>query len=235
MAKETYRARVLANRLDTANIHELDVELVEPAEFHFKAGQFVTVPVAEKTLRSYSIASAPVDPRRLLLIVDVAPDGPGSRYFQELRAGDPICFQGPYGAFCLRDDTDRDLILVATGTGIAPVRGMLRDLCERGDMDRDIALFFGCRHREDLIFHEEFEALAGRHPRFAYHPTLSQPAAGSWDGMTGRVTAHLAHYLPSAAGRTAFVCGSKSMLKDVSDILVGLGMDKKKIKKEQFF
>jgi ferredoxin-NADP reductase len=53
--------------------------------------------------------------------------------------------------------------------------------------------------------------------------------------MTGRVTAHLAHYLPSAAGRTAFVCGSKSMLKDVSDILVGLGMDKKKIKKEQFF
>ena len=53
--------------------------------------------------------------------------------------------------------------------------------------------------------------------------------------VTGRVTAHLAHYLPSVAERTAFVCGSKGMLKDVGDILVGLGMDKKKIKKEPFF
>jgi ferredoxin-NADP reductase len=235
MAKETYQARVLANRLDTVKIHEIEVELVEPPEFHFKAGQFVTVPVAEKTLRSYSIASAPGDPRRLLIIVDIVPGGPGSRYFQELRAGDPISFQGPYGAFCLRDDTGRDLVLVATGTGIAPVRGILQDLCERGDMDRSIALFHGCRHREDLIFHEEFEELARRYPGFAYYPTLSQPAAGTWDGLTGRVTAHLAHYLSSVAGRTAFVCGSKEMLKDVGDILVGLGMDRKKIKKEQFF
>jgi Na+-transporting NADH:ubiquinone oxidoreductase subunit F len=235
MAKETYRARVLANRLDTAKIHEIDVALVEPPEFHFKAGQFVTVPVAEKTLRSYSIASPPTDPTRLLLIVDIAPAGPGARYFQELKAGDDLLFQGPYGAFCLRPDTDRDLILVATGSGIAPVRGMLRDLCDQRDMDRAIVLFFGCRHREDLIFHEEFVELARQYPGFVYHPTLSQPAAGSWGGMTGRVTAHLAHYLPSVDGRTAFVCGSKAMLKDVGDILVGLGMDKKKIKKEQFF
>ena len=235
MAKETYQARVASNRLNTSKIYETEVELVEPPEFRFKAGQFVTVPVAEKTLRSYSIASTPVDPKKILLIVDIAPGGPGSKYFENLRDGDPIAFQGPDGAFCLREDTDRELIFGATGTGIAPIRGMILDIYERGEHDRPMHLFYGCRHRADLIFHEELEALAAEHPNLHYYPTLSQPESGSWSGMTGRITAHMPHYLRSAEGKTAFLCGSKQMLKDVTEILVGLGMDKKKIKKEQFW
>jgi NAD(P)H-flavin reductase len=235
MAKETYQARVASNALNTSKVYETEVELVDPPEFRFKAGQFVTVPVAEKTLRSYSIASAPLDPKRILLIVDIAPGGPGSLYFQKLRAGDPIAFQGPYGAFCLREDTDRDLLFVATGTGIAPIRGMIQDIYERGEHDRPIHVFYGCRHRADLIFHEELEALAATHPALHYYPTLTQPENSGWEGMTGRVTAHIPHYVRSAEGKTAFLCGSKQMLKDVSDILINLGMDKKKIKKEQFW
>jgi NAD(P)H-flavin reductase len=235
MAKETYQARVSSNRLNTSKIYETEVELVEPPEFRFKAGQFVTVPVAEKTLRSYSIASPPFDQKRILLIVDIAPGGPGSLYFQNLRDGDAFAFQGPYGAFCLREDSDRELIFVATSTGIAPIRGMILDIYERGEHDRPMHLFYGCRHRADLIFHEELEALAASHPAFRYYPTLSQPEAGAWDGMSGRVTAHISHYLRSGEGKTALLCGSRQMLKDVTEILVNLGVDKKKIKKEQFW
>src|SRR5512138_1541662 len=114
MPKETYRARVESHRQTTPKAFETTLTLVDPPEFHFKAGQFVTVPVEDKVLRSYSIASTPSDPRRVLLVVDVSPAGPGSRFFEQLHAGDPFCFQGPYGAFVLREDTDRELLFVAT-------------------------------------------------------------------------------------------------------------------------
>jgi Na+-transporting NADH:ubiquinone oxidoreductase subunit F len=213
MAKETFQARVVSNRLSTAKIFETVLELVDPPTFSFKAGQFVTVPVGDKVLRSYSIASTPRDTKSLLLIVDISPDGPGSRFFAQLREGDAVAFQGPYGAFCVKEDTDQDLLLVATGTGIAPIRGMI----------------------VDLIFHEELLDLAAKHPNLTYYPTLSQPQNGEWDGMKGRVTAHLPHYVSQTNGKSAFLCGSKGMLKDVREILMGLGMDRKKIKQEQFF
>lgn len=234
MAKETYQARVLTNRLSTPKVFSTELELIEPAEFHFKAGQFITVPVGEKLLRSYSIASTPRDASHLLLIVDVAPGGPGSQFFHHLREGDAVSFQGPYGAFCLRDDSDPGLLFVATGTGIAPIRGILHDLYERSD-PRPITLFYGCRYHSDLIFHDEFLELAARHPTFTYYPTLTQPENGQWDGSVGRVTAHLPHFVHRVGGKTAFLCGSRQMLKDVTEILTGLGMDRKKIKKEQFY
>ena len=235
MAKETYQARVVSNRLTTPKIFETVLELVDPPSFSFKAGQFVTVPVADKVLRSYSIASTPKDEKSLLLIVDISPDGPGSRFFAQLREGDAVAFQGPYGAFCVKEDTDPELLLVATGTGIAPIRGMFVDLYEKGENDRPMTLFYGCRHRPDLIFHEELAELAASHPGLTYFPTLSQPENGDWHGMKGRVTAHLPHYVERVAGKSAFLCGSKGMLKDVREILMGLGMDRRKIKQEQFF
>jgi NAD(P)H-flavin reductase len=235
MAKATYQARVVANRLVTRKIFETELELVEPAEFHFKAGQFVTVPVGEKLLRSYSIACPPRSPKSLEFIVDVHPGGPGSLFFKHLREGDAVSFQGPYGAFWLRPDTQEELLFVATGTGIAPIRGMILDIYDRGEHDRPMSLHYGVRHRDELIYHEELQELADSHPEFTYYPTISQPEPGTWDGVVGRVTAHLPHYVTGVEGKTAFICGSKSMLVDVSEILIGLGMERKHIKKEQFF
>ena len=235
MAKETFHARVRSNQLATSKVYETWIELVDPAEFHFKAGQFVTIPVAEKTLRSYSIASPPRDPKEFLLIVDISPRGPGSLFFERLQAGDQVDFQGPYGAFWVRPDTDPELLFVATGTGIAPIRGMLHEIFDRGEAERPISLFYGVRHREERIFHDEFLAMASAHPAFHYYPTISQPAPGTWDGMVGRVTAHLPHYVREVEGMTAFLCGSKGMLKDVREMLMGRGLDRKKIKLEQFY
>jgi NAD(P)H-flavin reductase len=235
MAKATYQARVVANRLVTRKIFETVLELVDPPEFEFKAGQFVTVPVGEKLLRSYSIACPPRSPKLLEFIVDVSPGGPGSIFFEHLREGDAVSFQGPYGAFWLRPDTQEELLFIATGTGIAPIRGMILDIFDRGGQDRPMSLHYGVRHRDELIYHEELLELAEGNPKFTYYPTISQPEPGTWDGMVGRCTAHLPHYVTSVEGVTAFVCGSKNMLKDVSEILMGKGMERKHIKKEQFY
>jgi len=238
MAKETYAARCTANVLITPRVHEARIELVDPPQFAFKAGQFITVPVAEGVLRSYSIASAPEDPRWLKVAVDVQPGGPGSRFFASLQPGQELKFQGPYGAFVVRDDAHPHLVFVGTGTGIAPLRSMILDLERRGQGHRRMTLFFGVRFADDLMYHDEFLALAAKHPdTFTYIPSLSRPEGSDWPGDTGRVTTVIPRLLPPevAAEATAYLCGSKEMLKEVTEILVGLGMDRKQVKKEQFW
>ncbi len=236
MAKETYAARCGGNVLITPRVHEARIELVDPPEFHYKAGQFITVPVGD-VLRSYSICSPPDDPKALYVAVDVQPGGPGSRYFAALQPGDALKFQGPYGAFVIRDDALPHLLFIGTGTGVAPLRSMIHDLEAKGQGGRPMTLLFGVRYEDDLMYHEEFLQMAAKHPdTFTYHPTISRPAENTaWRGLTGRVTAIIPQVLPSLEGTTAYLCGSKEMLKDVTEILTGMGMDKKQIKREQFW
>ena len=236
MAKETYAARCTGNVLLTPRVYEACFHLVDPPRFAFKAGQFVTVPVAEGVLRSYSIVSPPEDPAWLKLAVDIQPGGPGSRFFATLVEGQDVKFQGPYGAFVVRDDALPHLLFVGTGTGIAPLRSMILDLEKRGLAHRRISLFFGVRFADDLMYHDEFLALAAKYPdTFRYVPTLSRPEDSHWPGESGRVTAVLPRLLKpeDVEGTTAYLCGSKEMLKEVTEILVGLGMDRKQVKKEQ--
>src|SRR5438874_1978975 len=120
--KETYVARCAANERITPRVYETRIELVEPVHFHYKAGQFITVPVEGPVLRSYSIASTPRDPGTVVVAVDVSPQGPGSRYFETLKPGDDLRFQGPYGAFVVQETAHPHLLFVGTGTGIAKSR-----------------------------------------------------------------------------------------------------------------
>jgi ferredoxin-NADP reductase len=236
MAKETYAARCGANVLITPRVQEARIELVDPPRFVYKAGQFITVPVADQVLRSYSICSPPDDPGSLVVAVDVQPGGPGSQFFARLKAGDELKFQGPYGAFVVRDDALPHLLFVGTGTGIAPLRSMILDLEAHGHGHRKMTLFFGVRYADDLMYHGEFLALAEKYPEtFTYYPSLSKPEGSDWPGHTGRVTATVPMLLQSTQDMTAYLCGSKEMLKEVTEILTGLGMDKKQIKREQFW
>ena len=236
MAKETYAARCSTNVLLTPRVYEARLELVDPPRFVYKAGQFITVPVGDQTLRSYSICSPPDDPRSLVVAVDIQPGGPGSKYFAGLQPGDDVKFQGPYGAFVVREDALSNLLFVGTGTGIAPLRAMILDLEAKGQGHRRITLFFGVRYSDDLMYHDEFLAMAAKYPdTFTYYPTLSKPEGSDWPGHTGRVTAIMPKLLTAIDDTTAYLCGSKEMLKDVTEFLTGLGMEKKQIKREQFW
>ncbi len=116
----------------THDVREIDLYLRDPAEIEFKAGQFISFeirpPGARPVVRPYSIVSPPQQSKIVTLLFNLVPGGPGSNYLFSLKEGEEVRFKGVAGSFYLRDDFSRDVLFVATGTGIAPIRSMLLDL-----------------------------------------------------------------------------------------------------------
>ena len=155
---QRFSAKVIAVRQLTHDVRQIDFRLMEPREIRFKAGQFVSFEVPDArtgrtVTRPYSIASAPSTPDRVSLLLNFVPDGPGSTYLFKLNEGDTTTFSGPAGNFYLRDDPERELLFVATGTGIAPIRSMLLANADRPQPSRTV-LFWGLRrvHMRDPSF-----------------------------------------------------------------------------------
>lgn len=152
----------------TAEVREIELELMAPPGISFAAGQFISFEVQAPEwpypiTRSYSIASNPDERRRITLLLNLVTGGRMSPYLFGLRVGDPVTFRGPLGTFCLRPG-GRDLLFVATGTGIAPMRSMLHSLASEKSARR-ITLFWGLRSRADLYYQAELAQLAERLPR----------------------------------------------------------------------
>lgn len=147
---------------------------------HFRAGQFLTfdLPVSDKRLhrwKSYSIASAPAGtPDFELCIVRMEGGLASSWLFDTVKPGQTLRFKGPEGGFVLPDPLTDDLVMICTGTGIAPFRSMLHDLDAKGWTDRRVHLIYGSRTREDLLYADEWLALREKHPDFRYTACLSR-------------------------------------------------------------
>ena len=211
----------------THDVRAIELRLLEPASITFKAGQFVSfeVPKAGQSrplTRPYSIASPPGQRDRILLVLNLVQGGPGSSYLFGLREGERTSFKGPAGAFYLRDDGARDLLFVATGTGIAPLRSMILAQLERGD-SRSVTLVWGLRSQRDLYWQEELTALAADHPKFSSVTMLSRPEPG-WQGERGRVTAWVDARISSVSNLAVYLCGGSGMIKDVTAGLNAKGL-----------
>ena len=227
MSIQTYTASVSRVRDLTHDVRELEMVLVEPKDLSFKPGQFISFEVRKEgfpvpVVRPYSIASPPAQQGRVTLVFNLVAGGPGSTYLYGLRVGDRTTFKGPAGSFYLKDDGTRDLLLVATGTGIAPIRSMILAQLER-QTSQALTLFWGLRSQRDLYYQEEFQSLAGQHPRFSFVATLSQPEAG-WTGVTGRVTALVQDRITSVRNLAAYLCGNGGMIREVTALLQGQGL-----------
>ena len=183
---KTYKARLVrALPLSTYTKH-LEFEVNEVERFGFVAGQWLSVKHkkadGEEITRAYSIASPPAENSRLAFCLNRVEGGFMSNYLCDLREGEEIQFQGPFGDFILRPPM-RDTLFIATGTGIAPFRGMLHWLLadETRHQGKTLTLFFGNRTEKDIYYHNEFLELAAEHENFRYLPTLSR-AGDDWDG-----------------------------------------------------
>lgn len=202
----------------------------------FQAGQFITMdlPIGEKRAqrwRSYSIANAPDDDSRALeLCVVRAPDGLGSRYlFEEVRVGSILRWKGPDGGFILPETIETDLVLVCTGTGVAPFRSMLRDLQHTGKPHCNIHLIFGTRVEADILYREEFEVLTHTMPGFRYDVTLSRQP--DWWGYRGYVhQVYLEQYAVPRPDVRFYLCGWSNMIDAaVANLMVRLGYERQQI------
>jgi ferredoxin-NADP reductase len=182
--------------------------------------------------RSYSIASAPEDPR-LELTVERIDDGEVSPYLAGvLRAGDEFEVRGPVGGhFTWRVEDDGPLLLVAGGSGLVPLMAMLRHRAARGS-DAEARLLVSARRWDDVIYRDEIESLDGVRTSFAL--TREQPAG--WTGFDRRVDAAMLEAVgpPPSARPRVFVCGPTAFVERAADLLVAAGHDPRAIRAERF-
>jgi ferredoxin-NADP reductase/ferredoxin len=213
---------------------------VKEGGFRFQPGQYMIfqVPSAdgrEVIRRSWSISTPPSDARHFEVCVRAVAGGHGSNWIHRLRPGQVVKAEGPVGDFVLRD-TPRDLVMVATGTGIAPIKSMLLHLLDHGSRRR-VRLFFGVRAVQDLFYTDLLRGLEAHYPAFAHEITMSSPDPSQWAGPRGRVTRLVDERLaPADAARSeAYLCGGRAMIEDVAALLRGKGLADEHIHFENFY
>ena len=157
-----------------------------------------------------------------------------SNYLCDMREGDEITFQGPFGAFILRPPL-RDTVFIATGTGIAPFRSMLHWLLADPSrhQGRQFWLLFGVRYEQDIYYREEFERLAQQHSNFDFLPTLSR-GGPEWKGLRGYVQEHVPGIVGDHTDMHAYICGLDKMVSANRELLKLLGWDRKQILYEKY-
>jgi NAD(P)H-flavin reductase/ferredoxin len=221
----TYEASLAYVEDLTADITRVRLDLSEP--ICFLAGQFVNVEVPpENVQRSFSIASAPDTPYVVELIVKRYATGAFGRFLSTAKLGTTVRFTGPYGALRIHA-SHRPILMVAGGSGLAPILSILRDLVARCE-ERPVSLFFGARTEEDLYLVEEISLLGDKLAGFEFVPVLSESWSRYWTGEIGLVTDALARAYPKFA-HDAYVCGPPPMVSAVSDLLTARGVRKRNI------
>ncbi|HZO60001.1 MAG TPA: 2Fe-2S iron-sulfur cluster binding domain-containing protein [Solirubrobacterales bacterium] len=166
------RGVVTAVEALTHDIRRLELEVVEPADFSFLPGQYVDVwiPGSDDARRSFSMANLPGDGRIELIVKRYEGGRFSSLLDGAISPGDELRFTGPYGAFHLRD-SDRPILMVAGGSGMAPILSLLRRLADEGS-DRPVRFFYGARSEQDLFYLDLIQELGARLPDFEFVPVI---------------------------------------------------------------
>jgi ferredoxin-NADP reductase len=236
----TFEAKLAEVRPLSPAVRELAFERADGAPFAFEPGQWVNLLLPGELKRSYSIASPPSagSPRFELAVTHVQ-GGPGSTYLHALEPGARLEVMGPQGFFTRPLASASPSLFVATGTGITPMRSMIRAALAAGDLS-PLWLLFGVRHEHDVLYREELESLAERHPNVRVVFSLSQPHAG-WAGRRGYVQTHVPELwrelvaLGGAAPPHAYVCGLLRMVGSVRDLLrKEIGLPRQQVHTERY-
>jgi CDP-4-dehydro-6-deoxyglucose reductase len=226
-------ARLIESHEIANEVKHFTFEVPEVGELPYLPGQFVSFSHeigGKNVTRAYSTASPPSG-NRFELCLNRVQDGLLSPFLFELQPGDALPMKGPLGYFTWRDPM-RDSILVATGTGIAPFRGMVQAYLEGGGQ-REITLVFGVRYEPSLLYRGEFEELAARYPNFRFWPTLSRPEP-AWAGRHGHVQKHALEALGDRRDVDVYICGMKAMVNEMRQQLKEIGLDRKQIIVEKY-
>jgi len=228
-----YRSEVTAVRSVTPEIIEVDLTVIEPADFPFEAGQWISVPFGPKNVRAWSMVSSPTRKGSFTLSIDVAPGGIGSQWARGLQPGAPVSFKGPTGGFVFNRADTRRVVFVAEEIGIVPIRSILTHLYETG-YGRPTALVYWARDPGWLVYDADFRSLARRYPGFSYLPVLREPPV-TWRGEKGELAEAVERLVYGVDRLVVYVCGGGETINRVREVLVRKGMDRKSVKWEKFW
>jgi NAD(P)H-flavin reductase len=235
---QTYKAKVAEHILINEKFQYIDMELLKPHRIEFKAGQYVSIDIGGSERRSYSIASKPSEYHEVEICVDVSPGGKGSDFLKNLKPGDEVDLMGPLGQFVLKpfdeaQGKEKKLLMVATGSGIAPLRSIIREQLEEKKEEREIKLFWGLRFVEDMFWEEDFRRMHKYFNNFEFRFVLSKPP-NFWPLNSGHVTQEV-ETLELGSDWGVYLCGSQAMVKEVSELVISKGVPKDQVHFEKFF
>jgi CDP-4-dehydro-6-deoxyglucose reductase, E3 len=216
--------RVLSLQRAANDVMVMRVQLPANQNFQFHAGQYVEFILRDGARRSYSMANAPHllgTPPAIELHLRHMPGGKFTdTVFGTLKERDIVRMEGPFGSFFLREESAKPIVLLASGTGMAPIKALIERLQALGS-ERPVTLYWGCRRRADLYLHDWAKAMAASLPQLTYVPVLSEPsAADGWTGRTGLVHQAVMSDLPDLSGHQVYACGAPLMVDSAKRDLV---------------
>ncbi len=212
----------------------LKLKLPANQRFDYLAGQYIDILLRDGRRRSFSMASRPEPGQELELHIRHVPGGHFSgRVFESLREKDLLRFQGPFGTFFLREDSELPAVLLAGGTGLAPIKALLEQALHRG-IERQFRLFWGVRAERDLYHHDLLLELAARHDNFDYVPVLSECEEDAWPGERGFVHQAVLRTLPDLSGHEVYACGPPVMIEAAREAFIAHGLDPERLYYDSF-
>jgi CDP-4-dehydro-6-deoxyglucose reductase len=233
-----FSASVVSIDLMTSEITRL--RMTRPSGFQYHPGQYLTLYDAEGTGRTYSLASLPVLDPFLELHIRIVPNGKISGWVHKgLSVGDTVSISEAIGnCFYVADQPEQSLLLVGTGTGLAPLYGIARDALHKGHQGT-IKLYHGSGTLAGIYLQQELRQLSENHSNFKYTACVSRPSnsldtSSAPDVVHGRATAVALQHNPKMPGWRAFICGEPAMVKDTSRALFLAGVSLKEIYSDPF-
>ena len=241
---EHFQLRLAESRMIAPSVRHMAFERADGAMLDFIPGQFLQIHFhyedGKATKRSYSVAtvgagSGPV--RRIEIAVSYVDGGAATNLLSNLPEGGEVEASGPYGRFCLMEtDQNHRYLLVATGTGVTPYRAMLPLLAKLDARGAEVALVYGARNEEELLYGEEFEAFAKDHRHFNFYPCFSRTprAAPRANDRNGRVQVALTELKPDPTRDIAYLCGNPDMVDQSFAQLKEAGLAIHHIRREKY-
>ncbi|MFG6431946.1 FAD-binding oxidoreductase [Pelomonas parva] len=232
-AAKTLPCRIQSIDRPSADVVRVMLRLPPTTALEFLPGQYVDVIGADGLRRSYSIANAPRMDKQIELHVREVPGGAMSQYwFQQAKVNDLLRLRGPLGTFFLREHAGKDLVLLATGTGIAPVKAILEGLSAQpaDEQPRSVTVYWGGRHRADLYWQPP-DLPSLQLMRFV--PVLSRPD-DSWTGARGHVQEVMLREHAYLADTLVYACGSDAMIHGAQAQLHAAGLPARQFHSDAF-
>jgi Na+-transporting NADH:ubiquinone oxidoreductase subunit F len=224
----------------THDTKEFRFTLKEPAEISFTPGQYVQILTpkygksTEEVYRAYSMSSDAADKNSIELVIRLVPGGICTTYcFEQLKKGDTVKLNGPYGDFRL-SDSDAPMIFIAGGSGMAPIKSLLHQMV-REKISRKCTYFFGANKVKELFMRDLMADFEKNLPNFKFVPVVAKPDADEkWEGETGLVTEAVRRAFQKAADCEAYLCGSPGMIDASIVVLKELGVTEEHIFYDKF-
>ena len=237
----TYPATLTKKTTLSEGVYYLSCTLPSDETWTYEAGQYMIfhVPTDDKMRplrRLYSIASSPTNKNTVDFIIEMVPNGIGSKYIQALAVNSIVTLQGPAGVFTYKPST-RNPIFLATGTGIAPMYSIITNILNLKFKIRNLKLqlFWGMKYKKDLYLIDELAALAKQSNTFTYSVCLSREKdVDDTSCILGRVTDGLTNLTSNFSNFDYYLCGGKEMVESLRSFLLEHNVPKEQVYFEKF-